>query len=87
LTDVGFGQKKPFKCPFHCIITCNIKDAPYCIAEALLNAKEGRINDGFAFSGANVYRVNEIVHVKDLIASLMSEYNTAEELDKAEINA
>ena len=57
--------------PFHCIITCNVKDAPYCIAEALLNAKEGRINDGFAFSGANVYRVEDIVHVKDLILPLL----------------
>jgi NAD(P)H-dependent flavin oxidoreductase YrpB (nitropropane dioxygenase family) len=84
LTDVERGQKKPFKCPFHCIITCNVKDAPYCIAEALLNAKEGRINDGFAFSGANVYRVNDIVHVKDLISSLEAEYKTAEELDKRE---
>jgi len=82
LTDVQHGQKKPFKCPFHCIITCNIKEAPYCIAEALLNAKEGRINDGFAFSGANVYRVNDIVHVKDLISSLIAEYNSAKELDK-----
>ena len=82
LSDVELGQKKPFKCPFHCIITCNIKDAPYCIAEALLNAKEGRINDGFAFSGANVYRVEEIVHVKDLIDSLVVEYKAAEELDK-----
>jgi NAD(P)H-dependent flavin oxidoreductase YrpB (nitropropane dioxygenase family) len=82
LSDVELGQKKPFKCPFHCIITCNVKDAPYCIAEALLNAKEGRINDGFAFSGANVYRVEEIVHVKDLITSLMVEYKAAEELDK-----
>ncbi len=82
LSDVELGQKKPFKCPFHCIITCNVKDAPYCIAEALLNAKEGRINDGFAFSGANVYRVEEIVHVKDLIDSLVVEYKAAEELDK-----
>jgi len=48
----------------------------------LLNAKEGRINDGFAFSGANVYRVNDIVHVKDLISSLIAEYNSAKELDK-----
>jgi nitronate monooxygenase len=87
LTDVSLGQKKPFKCPFHCIITCNIKEAPYCIAEALMNAKEGRINDGFAFSGANVYRVNDIVHVKELIASLETEYKIAEENDKAKIKA
>ncbi len=77
LEDVNAGQKKPFKCPFHCIITCNVKDAPYCIAKALCNAKEGNLTDGFAFAGENVYRVNEIVHVKDLIDSLIAEYEEA----------
>jgi NAD(P)H-dependent flavin oxidoreductase YrpB (nitropropane dioxygenase family) len=83
LVEVEAGQKKPFKCPFHCIITCRVKDAPYCIAEALCSAKAGRLSDGFAFAGENVYRVNEIVHVKDLVSSLASEYNKAEEMDKA----
>jgi nitronate monooxygenase len=77
LTDVEYGEKKPFKCPFHCIITCNVKDAPYCIAEALCNAKDGKISDGFAFAGENVYRIDKILHVKDLINSLIEEYNSA----------
>ena len=78
LDDVKAGQRKPFKCPFHCIITCNVKDAPYCIAEALCNSKIGKLNDGFAFAGANVYRVNEIVHVDELINTLSAEYDEAE---------
>jgi nitronate monooxygenase len=82
LDDVKAGAKKPFKCPYHCIITCNVKDAPYCIAKALANAKEGRLADGFAFAGDNVYRVNEIVPVKDLIHSLTQEYEAAAEKDK-----
>lgn len=82
LTDVEHGQKKPFKCPFHCIITCNVKDAPYCIAEALCNAKEGNLSDGFAFAGGNVFRVDKIVHVKDMIDTLIAEYEEAAVNDK-----
>jgi NAD(P)H-dependent flavin oxidoreductase YrpB (nitropropane dioxygenase family) len=80
--DVVAGDKKPFKCPYHCIITCNVKDAPYCIAKALANAKEGKLADGFAFAGDNVYRVNEIVPVKELIHSLSVEYDAAAVKDK-----
>ena len=80
--DVVAGAKKPFKCPYHCIITCNVKDAPFCIAKALANAKEGKLADGFAFAGDNVYRVNEIVPVKELINSLSKEYDVAEAKDK-----
>ncbi len=83
LTDVSAGQKKPFNCPYHCIIPCKVKTAPYCIAHALCNAKEGNLLEGFAFAGENVYRVNEIVHVKDLMDSLVAEYNKAEASDKA----
>jgi nitronate monooxygenase len=83
LDDVRAGHEKPFSCPYHCIITCNVKDAPYCIAMALCNAKEGNLIDGFAFAGENVYRVNEIVHVKDLIASLVKEYEIAEAADRS----
>lgn len=85
LDDVKAGAKKPFKCPYHCIITCNVKDAPYCIAKALGNAKEGKLADGFAFAGDNVYRVNEIVPVKELIHSLTLEYEAAAEKDKISV--
>jgi len=83
LTDVNEGQRKPFKCPFHCIITCNVKDAPYCIAEALCNAKDGKLTEGFAFAGENVYRVNKIVHVNDLVNTLVAEYEETAKKDNA----
>ncbi len=78
INDVESGQKKPYKCPFHCIITCDYMDSPYCIADALVSAQEGHLDDGFAFAGANVYRVSEIVSVKQLVASLMTEAREAE---------
>lgn len=77
INEVIEGNKKPFKCPYHCIITCNYKSSPYCIALALINAKRGKMKNGFAFAGANAYRAEEIVTVKELINSLIEEYNRA----------
>jgi len=80
LEDVSAGQRKPFKCPWKCLRTCNFKEAPYCIADALVNAKLGNIDDGFVFAGANAWRVNEIVSVRELISQLVAEYVEADEV-------
>jgi len=77
IEDVDGGKKQPFHCPYHCIVTCEPKKSPYCIALALTNALKGRLKHGFAFAGANAYRVNKIVKVKELIASLVEEYRGA----------
>ena len=77
LDDVSKGTKTPFKCPFHCIRTCDSKKSPYCIALALSNARKGKFKYGFAFAGENAYRVSEIISVKELMDSLQSEYSLA----------
>ncbi len=77
IDDVSRGERKPFTCPHHCIITCDFKNTPYCIALALLNAQKGLLDEGFAFAGANAYRTKEIIPVKDLIADLLEEYHRA----------
>ena len=77
IEDVNRGIRKPFKCPYHCIKTCNYQESPYCISFALISAKKGRLNHGFAFAGANAYRVDQIVSVKALIGSLLQEYEQA----------
>lgn len=74
INDVDTGKTKPFHCPYHCIISCDYKQSPYCIALALINACRGKLKQGFAFSGANAYRTKEIVSVKNLINSLLAEY-------------
>lgn len=79
LSDVSSGLKKPYSCPYHCILSCDYKASPYCIANALMNAKKGRFRNGFAFAGANVHRVKEITTVKKLMAGLVSEYEVAVE--------
>lgn len=79
LEDVRRGTKKPFRCPFHCIVTCKQKASPYCIALALTNALKGRLRHGFAFAGANAWRVNKMMTVKALVAELLREYGEAAE--------
>ncbi len=70
LVDVEAGNKKPFKCVYHCIKTCNFRETPYCIAQALMNACRGDLENGFAFSGTEGYRIKEITTVKDVIERL-----------------
>jgi len=77
IEDIDHGKKKPFKCPYHCVKTCSYKESPYCIAFALINAKKGNLKNGFAFAGENAYRVEKIVSVKELIASLVEEYTNS----------
>jgi len=74
LDEVSAGIRKPFKCPWKCLKTCDFREAPYCIANALTNAQKGILHEGFTFAGANAYRVNEIISVKELFQILESEY-------------
>jgi NAD(P)H-dependent flavin oxidoreductase YrpB (nitropropane dioxygenase family) len=75
--DVISGMKKPFSCGYHCIITCDFKNCPFCIASALIHAQRGEMEDGFAFSGTNAYRAEKIISVKELIETITKEYQLA----------
>jgi len=77
IDEVSEGKKKPFKCPYHCLKTCDFKNSPYCITLALINAKKGNLSHGFAFAGENAYRAKEIISVKELVEKLKEEYNEA----------
>ncbi len=74
LERVSTGVKESFKCPWKCLRTCDFKNVAYCIALALTNAKKGNMEKGFAFAGANAYRVDKIISVKELIETLIKEY-------------
>lgn len=78
ISKVNQGKRKPFKCPYHCIKTCDVQRSPYCIAVALSNACKGKLKNGFAFAGKNAFRIKEIVSVKDLIDSLKNEFARAQ---------
>ena len=77
LEEVSSGKRMPFSCPWQCLRGCNYRKSPYCIAKALTNAKKGNLFEGFAFAGANAYRVDKIVSVKELIEELLREYKKA----------
>ena len=77
IEEVTAGLRKPFRCAYHCITTCKMGESPYCIALALINAKQGKLRNGFAFAGANAYRATAITSVKKLMATLVEEYEAA----------
>jgi nitronate monooxygenase len=74
IQSVNAGGKTPFRCPYHCITTCEYKSSPYCIAIALINAKKGNLKNGFAFAGANAYRATEIKPVEEVCDFIKGEY-------------
>jgi nitronate monooxygenase len=67
------GETIPFKCPHHCLRTCDPKTAPYCIAKVLGNASNGLLDECFVFAGSNAYKCKEIVTVKALVNQLKEE--------------
>jgi NAD(P)H-dependent flavin oxidoreductase YrpB (nitropropane dioxygenase family) len=77
LERIFSGVKETFKCPWKCLKSCDFKNVPYCIALALTNAKKGDLENGFAFAGANTYRIDKIISVKELIETLIEEYSSS----------
>lgn len=71
------GETIPFKCPHHCLRSCNPRTAPYCIAKVLADASKGMLLNSFVFAGANAYRCNEIVTVKTLVDQLKEEVRSS----------
>ncbi len=71
------GTKKPFKCVFKCVSTCEQERTPYCIAMALINAMKGNLERGFAFCGSNVAKIDSIISVRELMESLQKEFDDA----------
>lgn len=81
LEQIGSGRRIPFKCSWKCLKTCDLKNSPYCIARALTNAKNGHLEQGFAFAGANAFRIDRIIPVHELFKTLRAEYETAASAD------
>ena len=58
----------------------NANKVGYCIANSLGDAYLGKLQSGLFFTGANGYRLKEIVHVKDLIEELMTGIQTSKNI-------
>lgn len=78
--QIRMGKTKPFKCSWHCLSSCNFREAPYCIAQALFNAARGNMQEGFAFSGSNGYRATKLQSVAEIFQELEYEYDLQERL-------
>ena len=66
LEKVKAGERFMRGCK-QCIKSCNPATAPYCITEALINAVEGRLDEGLIFCGSNAYRAQKIESVADIM--------------------
>ena len=73
IKEVEKRGKLAIRCPYRCLSTCDVLNAKYCIAQALVNACVGDVDHGLIFCGENAYRVNKIVTVKELMAELVAE--------------
>lgn len=56
------------KCLFQCLKKCNYK---YCISERLIAAFNGDVENGLVFSGANTFKMKEILSVKEIFDSFV----------------
>lgn len=69
------GTAPKVACISNCVAPCNrgeeAKIVGYCIADRLTDAHDGIVDTGLFFTGANGYRLNEIITVKALMDKLM----------------
>ncbi len=77
IDKVKDGLKRPVKCPFHCIRTCDVSSSPYCIINALYSAYKGNMNNGYAFAGTNAYLATKITTVKETFRELAEGFQAA----------
>jgi nitronate monooxygenase len=71
LASLDTAERKKVICRFRCLRTCNPATTPYCIARALISAKRGDFEQGFAFCGDNAHRIEKITTVHELMHELM----------------
>ena len=61
---------KAKECKYKCLKKC---DHFYCISERLRMAKDGNIDEGLIFSGENVYKMKEILTVREVFDMFVSQ--------------
>lgn len=58
------------ECKFKCLKKCSYK---YCINDRLNMAREGNVEEGLVFSGANTYKMKEILPVREIFNRFVGE--------------
>jgi nitronate monooxygenase len=73
--NIEAGTAPKVACISNCVAPCNrgeeAKVVGYCIADRLSDAYDGIAESGLFFTGANGYRLKEIITVKELMEKLM----------------
>lgn len=62
-------QPEPEKCQ-KCLKDCSKK---YCIIKALENSRLGKVDEGLVFCGQNVYKIKDILSVRDIFSNILAE--------------
>jgi len=74
--NIEAGTAPKVACISNCVAPCNrgveAKIVGYCIADRLSDAYDGIKESGLFFTGANGYKLNEIITVKELMDKLMN---------------
>ena len=74
--DIEKGTAPKVACISNCVAPCNrgveAKIVGYCIADRLSDAYDGIKESGLFFTGANGYRLKEIISVKELMGKLIN---------------
>ena len=63
-------EVKAKECKYKCLKKC---DHFYCISERLTMARDGNIDEGLVFSGENVYKMKEILSVREVFDMFTSQ--------------
>lgn len=75
---VGRGGRIPVKLCAGCLHPCDPAGTPYCITRALIEAVKGNWEEGLFFCGSNVWRMDRMMHVSELLHELETEWRNAE---------
>ncbi len=65
------NEKTPITKCYKCLVTCDPATTPYCITEALIRSVNGDVENGLVFSGSEVYKIDKISTVEEVISELM----------------
>lgn len=71
LDEFQQGKTFPIKKCHQCIKKCSLTKVPFCITEALVHAVKGNVSQALMFAGENVYKVDKLMSVHDLMAELV----------------
>ena len=73
---IAAGTAPKIRCISNCVSPCErgkgANAVGYCIADRLSDAYLGKTQSGLFFTGANGWRLNEIISVKELIEKLVN---------------